>query len=53
MIKESVMKITIEGAEEYIRQMDEIKDAVSNLRKEVEQLNESLEKTEKLLSCLR
>lgn len=53
MKNENVIKITLEGAEQYKKQMQEMKAATAELRKEVEQLNLALEKKEELLNRLR
>ncbi len=44
------MRIRLDGAKEYIRKMRAIKAAIRDVRREVEQLNESLEKNTKLLN---
>lgn len=41
--------IRLQGSEEYIKRMQEIKQATRELREESEQLNQSLERTVKLL----
>lgn len=49
----TINQIVLEGEKEYIRKMKEMKCSLSDFRKEVEQLNESLRETEKQLRCLR
>ncbi|MCI7169663.1 hypothetical protein MSB04_04460 [bacterium] len=46
-------KITLEGKEKFINDANEINESLKNLEGTAKQLNESLEKTAKLLSELR
>lgn len=41
--------IRLQGSEEYVKRMQEIKQVTRELREESEQLNQSLERTVKLL----
>ncbi|MCM1264488.1 MAG: hypothetical protein NC313_17385 [Butyrivibrio sp.] len=43
-------KIVLEGEEEYLQALDNIKSEIRSVRKEYEQLNEVLERTSKLLA---
>lgn len=47
------IKITLEGEKEYIEELQEMKDATAELRKEIEQLNIVLERELELLQRLR
>lgn len=49
MTEEKITKIILEGEKEYIEKMEEVKKAVQEVRMEIEQLNESMERNRKLL----
>mgnify|MGYP004571079175 CR=1 FL=1 len=51
--KKYTAKIILEGKEKFINDSNEIKESLKDLDETTKQLNESLEKTAKLLSELR
>lgn len=51
--KDYKAKITLDGTENFINNANEVKKSLTDLNEAAKQLNESLEKTVKLLSELR